>query len=49
VNATIKELYDRKVYPVEVAAKGDVIGSVAVFDYCTDWELLADAFLGRLR
>jgi len=30
VNATIEELYDRKVYPVEVAAKVDVIGSVAV-------------------
>ena len=30
MNATIEELYDRKVYPVEVAAKVDVIGSVAV-------------------
>jgi len=30
VNATIEELYDRKVYSVEVAAKVEGIGSVAV-------------------
>ncbi len=30
MNATIEELYDRKVYSVEVAAKVEGIGSVAV-------------------